>query len=68
MASNQITKCICHDRNFKEIKEYARENNISSLQELRRRNYCSNGCRLCGPYIEKMLKTGQVTFTAGNRY
>lgn len=68
MTSNQVKKCICYDRSFEEIKEYAEKHDISSIAELRDRNYCSNGCRLCGPYIKKMLETGQVEFTAGETY
>lgn len=58
----RVTKCICHDRSFEEIKEYAHQNEIETVQELQKRNFCSCGCRMCAPYVELVLETGETSF------
>jgi len=68
MPYNNVTKCICHSRTFKEVKEYARENDISTIEELRNQKYCSCGCGLCSPYVEMVLETGETEFTPGAYY
>ncbi len=68
MAYRNVTKCICHSRTFNEIKEYARENGISTVEELQEEKFCSCGCGLCSPYIELVLETGETEFTPGAYY
>jgi len=68
MSYNKVTKCICYDRTFEEVKEYARENGISSVDELQDLDYCSNSCGLCAPYVEVTLETGQTVFNPGEPY
>ena len=68
MAQNKVTKCICHDRPFGEVKAYAQQHNISTVGELQDRNFCSNSCQLCAPYVEAMLETGQVEFSPGEPF
>jgi NAD(P)H-nitrite reductase large subunit len=68
MAPNSVTECICHNRDFSEIKEYAHQNNVDSLDELQDQNYCSNSCGLCGPYVEILLQTGQTVFKPGEPF
>lgn len=68
MAYNNVTKCICHNRSFGEIKKYATEQDISSVEELINRDYCSCGCGLCTPYVEMVLETGETEFTPGAYY
>jgi NAD(P)H-nitrite reductase large subunit len=53
---------------FDEIKDYAEKNNISTIEELQKRNYCSNSCRMCTPYVEMVLKTGQTEFNPGEPF
>lgn len=68
MAHNKVVKCICHDRSFEEIKAYADAHNLMTVDELRNHDICSNGCRLCEPYVEVTLETGQIEFTPGEPY
>jgi bacterioferritin-associated ferredoxin len=68
MGYRNVTKCICHSRTFKEVKEYAKENDISTVEELQSQSYCSSGCGLCSPYVELVLKTGETEFTPGAYY
>lgn len=68
MSVQNVTGCICHSRSFQEVKEYAEEHNISTLQELQKVRYCSCSCGLCSPYVELVLETGQTAFAPGAYY
>lgn len=68
MSRNKVTRCICYKRTFKEVKSYAEEHNLSSVKELQDHDFCSNSCELCSPYVELMLKTGQVEFSPGEPF
>lgn len=68
MAAPQVTKCICHDRTFEEIKAYAAENKYTDVEELRQERYCSCSCGMCIPYVEMVLKTGETSFEVGAFY
>ena len=62
MGRNTVTKCICHNRTFEEVQEYANEHNLSSVDELQDHNFCSNSCGMCAPYVEMMLETSRTEF------
>ncbi len=68
MSRFTVSKCICHKKDFTEIKNFVEENGISSVRELQELKYCSCGCGLCEPYIELMLKTGETSFEPGAFY
>ena len=68
MAQNKVSKCICHDRTFKEVKNYANRNDLTSVDELRNHDFCSNSCGLCAPYVEVVLQTGQLEFSPGEPF
>lgn len=68
MAHNQVTKCICHNRTFAEIVDYAEEHNLHSVEELQDDDFCSNSCGLCIPYVEDALSTGQTVFSPGEPF
>lgn len=57
-----VLKCICFDTTFEEMKEIMKKNNINSIEELRNIKQIAENCRLCLPYIEKMIETGQTEF------
>lgn len=68
MSSKTVNRCICHNHSFKEIKQYAGENNLDSLEQLQASKFCSCGCGLCAPYVELMLATGETAFEPGAFY
>ncbi len=68
MSRNNVTRCICHSRSFDEVKQYAEEHNLSSVDELQDKNFCSNSCGLCSPYVEEVLETGQTEFSPGEPF
>ena len=57
-----ITKCICYDTTFEEMKKIMKENSLSTLEELRERKIVAANCKLCVPYIIKMIETGKTKF------
>lgn len=68
MSDFLVNRCICHERSFEEIKEYAKEKGYNDLEDLQIDNYCSNGCRICAPYVEMVLETGETAFEPGAYY
>jgi len=64
----KVTRCICHDCSFEKIKEYAEEHKLATVEELQKREICSCGCRMCAPYIELILETGETAFEPGAYY
>lgn len=57
-----VSRCICHNRDFAEVKKYAEEKGYSTVEELQADRFCSCGCGLCIPYVELMLETGETEF------
>lgn len=58
----KVTKCICFDTTFEEMKEIMVANNIRTIDELRKIKTVASNCRLCVPYIERMIETGETSF------
>ncbi len=57
-----VNRCICSKISFAEIKEIADQNEYKSVKDLRDAGVCSIHCRICEPYVEKVLETGNVVF------
>jgi len=57
-----VNRCICSNITFREIKDVAEQNGYSSVPELREAGVCALHCRICEPYVEKVLETGEVVF------
>ncbi len=57
-----VTKCVCSDILFSEIKVKADKNGVKNIEELRKHVTLGENCRLCIPYIELMFKTGRTEF------
>lgn len=57
-----ITKCICLDMTFVQMKKIMKEENIKSIEGLRKIKPVATNCKLCLPYINNMIETGQTEF------
>lgn len=57
-----VTKCVCFDITFEEMKSIMKKNNIKTLEELKEIKALSGNCKLCLPYIIEMIKTGKTEF------
>lgn len=57
-----VTRCVCFNVSFADLKEVAEEDGVTTLDELREIILCGANCRFCVPYIERMLRTGETEF------
>lgn len=57
-----VNRCICSAISFDEVLEIAKEEKLSTIEELREKKVCCVNCKLCEPYIKKVLSTGQTIF------
>lgn len=62
-----VTRCICHNISFEELKTIAAEEGYSTMYELQAEQLCGTNCKLCQPYIEEMLRTGVTKFAVQSR-
>ncbi len=65
MSLPRVTRCICYDISFAEVKKIVDEEAITSLEELREKDICCNNCLMCEPYVEMVLETGKTEFELG---
>ena len=58
----RIDRCICFQKTFDELKRAAEAHGASSLEALQAHVVFGQNCRLCHPYVRRMLRTGQTVF------
>ncbi len=58
----KIDKCICSNITFSEVKEKALNENVKDIDGLLETIDVAKNCKLCLPYLNEMLKTGQTEF------
>lgn len=57
-----IDRCYCFQMTFEELRGVAARTGASSVEELQAHREFGLRCRLCHPYIRRMLRTGRVVF------
>lgn len=57
-----VRACFCYPHTFVELKALAEANGWRTVQEITAALGCGGGCRLCRPYLAKMLETGETAF------
>ena len=60
--SMAVTRCICSMVTFRQLKQVAQENGITTVDELQRVRPFGLSCKLCLPYVRQMLKDGTTEF------
>ncbi len=60
-----VHKCVCHNIDFTDVKKYVEEHQIQDVKELQAAEVCSTKCQMCEPYVEILIKTGEVEFQPG---
>ncbi|MDX1971457.1 MAG: hypothetical protein SFY68_02890 [Candidatus Sumerlaeia bacterium] len=55
-----VTHCICENRSFQEIVDWATTHNTTDLGLIRETFGCTGHCGICKPYIQYALATGVV--------
>lgn len=58
----RIDRCYCFDESFEALRDLAAETGAGSVAELQEHREFGLRCRLCHPYVRRMLRTGQVVF------
>lgn len=54
-------RCVCLDLKFMDLLRYARQNDISCVNELSEQTQCSTKCGSCRPLLAELLRDNQVT-------
>ena len=57
-----VTKCVCSDILFSDMKLTADKYGLKSINELKEYIEVSNNCQFYHPYIELMIKSGKTEF------
>ncbi|MBP9095312.1 MAG: (2Fe-2S)-binding protein [Ignavibacteria bacterium] len=57
-----INRCVCFNVKFADVKKIMDENGFTKLEEVQSVIDVSKNCKLCRPYLEKMLETGETEF------
>jgi len=57
----RIDRCICTGRTFDDLLAEARSRGWS-LPQLAEHTGATRGCGLCGPYLRRACRTGELTF------
>lgn len=61
--SIRIDRCLCFARSFAELREVAADTGATTLPELQKHIEFGKKCRLCHPYVRRMLQSGETVFS-----
>ncbi len=62
MTGLRIDRCVCFAIRFAELREVASRTGATTIPELQQHIAFGKGCKLCHPYVQRMLETGEVEF------
>ena len=57
-----VDRCVCFGRPFAELLAIARQAKATTLEELQEETEFGLACRICNPYVRRMLRTGESEF------
>ena len=60
--SIRIDRCVCFNKTFAELAELAALTGTGTLPELQAHVNFGFKCRMCHPYVKRMLRTGETVF------
>lgn len=60
--SLDIDRCFCFATPFAELRRIAEATGAETVEALQEHAQFGQKCRLCHPYVRRMLRTGQVVF------
>jgi bacterioferritin-associated ferredoxin len=58
----KIDRCYCFEKRFADLKTVAEETGAATVQDVQQHVEFGKNCRLCHPYVRRMLRTGQTSF------
>ena len=59
-----VDRCVCFQMTFAELQRVAQVHGATTLEGLQECAEFGLACRLCNPYVRRMLETGETTFSA----
>ena len=62
VLTDMVTHCICYNRSFQELKAIADQYGVASVEQLQDHIDFGLNCKLCHPYVTRMLETGKTEF------
>jgi bacterioferritin-associated ferredoxin len=57
-----IDRCYCFQETFATLKDVAQETGAESVAALQEHVTFGQQCKLCHPYVRRMLRTGKTVF------
>ncbi len=57
-----VRACLCYPHTFAELHILALQLNWQTAADITAAVGCGGGCGLCGPYLTRMLATGETSF------
>jgi NAD(P)H-nitrite reductase large subunit len=58
----RIDRCVCFNETFADLKAEADANECRTLPELQQHVTFGRKCKMCHPYVQTMLRTGETHF------
>lgn len=62
MGSVRIDRCYCFQVTFAEMRDAAARHDAKTVEELQEHLEFGRQCKLCHPYVRRMLETGETVF------
>jgi hypothetical protein len=62
MSGVRVDRCYCFGRLFAELKAVADATGAATVPALQAHVAFGQRCRLCHPYVRRMLRTGETVF------
>ncbi len=59
-----IDRCYCFGQTFAELRRVAEATGAGSVEALQAHALFGQRCKLCHPYVRRMLRTGEAVFHA----
>jgi len=57
-----VDRCYCYQQTFEDLNAIAEETGAESVEALQAHVTFGENCRLCHPYVRRMLETGETVF------
>lgn len=59
-TSRPVDRCICNAVTFSRALHVARLRDVRTVEELQDHVSISDNCRLCRPYVQRTIETGEI--------
>ncbi len=57
-----VNRCVCFNQPFENLKCLMELKNLKTFEELKREVVFGEKCKMCVPYVKKMIETGKTMF------